>query len=265
MRGLRLERPPVWGILALVLLVLGNVAVLTVMTVRPTPADTYTPRAATSITDAAEPSDAEDGEEPPAASTPQAPVTLHVYGDGYAVGNELGGLDSAGWPALVAQRIGAELVLTAVPRAGYASVGVSGEIYLDLVERSPAGDATVTVLFGSRNDADEDLALVQSNAAQAIAAIRQGAPGTTLVVVGPAWSDADVPAAALAVRDAVRAAAEAGGATFVDPLADGWFAQRPELIASDGISPTDGGHVYLADLLAPVLQKAVTPATGTAG
>mgnify|MGYP002623887115 CR=1 FL=1 len=43
------------------------------------------------------------------------------------------------------------------------------------------------------------------------------------------------------------------GATFVDPIAEGWFVGRPELIGADGVHPTDAGHQYLADKIAPLI------------
>lgn len=135
------------------------------------------------------------------------------------------------------------------------SVGVTGENFVDLVTGAPSAGAAVTVLFGSRNDNGEDLAVVRANAVETVALVQQRAPGTALVVVGRAWDGADVPGSVLALRDVVRDVAAAAGARFVDPLAEGWFAGRPELIAPDGVSPTDAGHSYLADQLTPVIQE----------
>ena len=50
------------------------------------------------------------------------------------------------------------------------------------------------------------------------------------------------------------ASARAVGATFVDPLADGWFVGRPELIGADGVHPTDAGQAYMADKIAPLIR-----------
>ena len=254
MRGLRLERPPVWGILTLALLLLGNVALFTLMGMRPAPADTYESQAPAGAGAAAPQS-------PAAAPAPEAaptePPVLAVYGDGYAAGNEMGGRGAAGWPALVAEETGTTLVLNAVPQAGYASVGVTGEDYLELLSASPVPDADVTLLFGSRNDADQDLGQVQSQVVSAMAVARENAPQAALVVIGPVWDDGNAPASVLAVRDLVQAAAEEAGALFVDPLAEGWFSAGSGLISTDGISPTDAGHAHLAELIAPTVTAAV--------
>ena len=67
------------------------------------------------------------------------------------------------------------------------------------------------------------------------------------------------------VGEAVAAAARAADATYVDPIADGWFSEPAGLIASDGISPTNAGHSYIAGLIAPVVQRAAGAASTPAG
>ncbi|MGY1601174.1 SGNH/GDSL hydrolase family protein [Geodermatophilus sp. SYSU D00815] len=265
MRGLGLERPPRWFAAALVVLVLGTAAVLVLLiqkqeslTVPSTgeyaeilelsadPGPSGSTTAPTSTATA-----------PAAPEAPAAPPVLAVYGDGYAAGNEQGGLGPAGWPALVAGSTGTELALHAASQAGYASVGVGGQDYLGLVESAPEADAAVTLVVGSRNDRGQNPAVVRSQAAQVIASVRETAPGSVVVLVGPIWSDGAPPADLLAERDAVRAAAEAAGVGFVDPLATGWFAAPAGLISPDGVSPTDVGHAHLATLIAPVVTSAL--------
>ena len=263
MRGLGLERPPRWGIALLIALVAGNIALFGFLALRPDPEDPYAGRAAPAadqspVTDAAALPSTEAPSSAPAAETTVSPV-LAVYGDGYASGNTLGGQGAAGWPALVAQQTGAELRLNAVSQAGYASLSTTGQTYLDLVQASPVPDADVTVVFGSRNDDGESVSEVAANAAEVFSAIQASAPDTTLVVIGPVWSDAAPTAGVLAANDAVEQAAAAAGVTFVDALEAGWFATG-EGIAPDGISPTDAGNTYLADLVAPVVTDALVSA-----
>ncbi|MEN0140388.1 MAG: SGNH/GDSL hydrolase family protein, partial [Rhodococcus sp. (in: high G+C Gram-positive bacteria)] len=38
-----------------------------------------------------------------------------------------------------------------------------------------------------------------------------------------------------------------------DPIAAGWFVDRPDLIGRDGVHPTNAGHVYMADKIAPLI------------
>ncbi|MGY1846804.1 SGNH/GDSL hydrolase family protein [Blastococcus sp. SYSU DS1021] len=258
MRGWKLDRPPGWGIVTLVALVVVNVALFTLMALSPEPADSYGESRLAGAADSAPTPGATPGggDGVPSTESAASPV-LAVYGDGYAAGNESGGLGVAGWPAIVAERTNADLRLHAVSQAGYAAVGSTGQDFAALVEAFPVPDADVTVIFGSRNDLGQSAAAVQRNAAEVIATVQAESPETSIVVVGPVWDDADVPQGLLAVRDAVQAAALAAGVTFVDPLDAGWFAQGNGLIAPDGVSPNDQGHVYLADRVTPLVESAL--------
>jgi hypothetical protein len=255
---LGLERPPRWGIVALVVLVVVNAALLTYLALRPTPADPLAgrpaPVAETSPASSAPTATAAPAQQTVAATEP----VLAVYGDGYSTGSQFGGQGATGWPALVASAIGARLELHAVSQAGYAAVGTTGQTLGGIVEQSPVADASVTVAFVSRNDLGETAAAVGESATATFERIRAAAPDTRLVVVGPTWSSAAVPADLVLLRDAVADAAAAVGAVFVDPIADEWFSQPGTLIASDGITPTDAGHAYLAERITPAVQQALS-------
>jgi lysophospholipase L1-like esterase len=255
---LGLERPPRWAILLLVTLVVGNTALFAYLTLRPDPVDPFAgrpaPVAATTSSAPAPPPEEPAAEESATADEPQV---LAVYGDGYSTGSTLGGLGPAGWPALVAEDLDAELRLNAVSMAGFAQAGSTGQDFSDIATASPVPDADVTVVFGSRNDLGNSAIAVGGGAAETFRAIRAAAPETELVVVGPAWSDAAVPSDLYLLRNAVEAAALDADATFIDPLDDGWFATTAGLIAPDGISPTDAGHELLADRIAPVVEVAL--------
>ncbi len=192
-------------------------------------------------------------------STPPGPAgtpVLAFYGDRYVAETEQGGAGRAGWPAIVSERIGAEGTEPhAVPDAGYVAVSdFSGDTFLTLAQRLPEPDADVTVVFGSRNDLEATPAQITTAATRTIEAIREAAPQTRLLVIGPVWPDADVPRALLPARDAVRQAAAAAGVTFVDPLALRWFVDDRGLIGEDLISPNDEGHAYLADQIEPFVR-----------
>jgi lysophospholipase L1-like esterase len=58
----------------------------------------------------------------------------------------------------------------------------------------------------------------------------------------------------LQIRDILDTAALAAGAAFVDPLTERWFVGMPDLIGADGVHPTDAGHAYLADKIAPLIR-----------
>jgi hypothetical protein len=254
---LGLESPPRRGIVALVALVIVNVAVFGYLATRPDPADARAEGSAVSTPTAQSqaPATPDTTTTSPAAST--ATPVMAVYGDGYSAGSAQGGLGPAGWPALVAQAVGADLRLHAVSMSGFVALGTTGQDFADIVAANPAPDAAVTVIFGSRNDLGNTALAVGRGAAETFQAVRAAAPDTTLVVVGPAWSSAEAPADLYLLRDAVEDAALAAGATFLDPLAEGWFSEPGVLIAGDGISPTDAGNGFLASRITPAVQAAL--------
>jgi lysophospholipase L1-like esterase len=198
---------------------------------------------------------------PSASPTPEESRVVAI-GDSYTGGSNEGGYGAAGWPALLEQRIPNLRVTTAAAGgAGYVAVSpTTGQTLVQVALFAPVVRADVVIVFGSRNDGSGVADQVEEAAARTYAEIRAAVPTVTLVVIGPPWVAADVPPAVLANRDAVRRAAQAANAVFVDPIADRWFFDRPDLIAADHIQPTDAGHVYMADRIEPVLQAALASA-----
>jgi GDSL-like Lipase/Acylhydrolase family len=84
------------------------------------------------------------------------------------------------------------------------------------------------------------------------------APHAKLLVIGPTWPTPDPPPELVGVRDILRDQASAAGAVFVDPLAEHWIADEPQLIGGDGTHPTDEGHKYLAKKIAPLIATTFT-------
>jgi hypothetical protein len=83
---------------------------------------------------------------------------------------------------------------------------------------------------------------------------RRIAPSSKLLVIGPPWPTADPPFDVLYVRDILSSQAYDAGATFIDPISEGWFVGRPDLIGPDGVHPNDAGHAYMADKIAPLIR-----------
>jgi lysophospholipase L1-like esterase len=200
-----------------------------------------------------------------AAGTPQTtrPVRILVVGDSYTAGGREGGAGKASWAHLVAQDLTAAgrrvtLEVAAAGGSGYVRTGPRHTTFVQLARRTRS-QRDLVVFFGSRNDiaaAPE----VQAAAEAAFAAVRAASPRAALLVVGPPWVDADPPDYIRADRDAVGAAARAAGATFVDPLAEGWFTGRAErFIGTGSIHPTDSGHRYMAGLLLPRIERLLPP------
>lgn len=188
-----------------------------------------------------------------------------VISDSYTTGTDLGGHGSSGWPALAWQLVAAEgkpvaADVAAEGRAGYGVRGDHNSTFGDLTARAVRPDDALVVFFGSRNDQPVDAVEVAGSARSAYELARRTAPTARLLVIGPPWPTADVPVRIVAIRDALAKVARAAGARFVDPLAERWFVDRPDLIAVDGVHPNDAGHGYLAQRIAPLIAAELPPA-----
>jgi lysophospholipase L1-like esterase len=181
-----------------------------------------------------------------------------VVGDSYTTGTDEGGLGPKSWTALawhtLAQR-GVRIApdVSAEGRAGYGVPGDHGSIFVDLTGRAVKPEDALVVFFGSRNDQGVDPHVLAEKARDAFDLARLLAPSARLLVIGPPWPTGDVPDSILQIRDVLNGAARAAGATFVDPIGDRWFVDRPDLIGADGVHPNDAGHQYLADKIAPLI------------
>lgn len=198
-----------------------------------------------------------------------APTKILVIGDSYTAGSAQGGNGNAAWTQLAASDLlkkgyTFQLVTRAAGGAGYVEQNTDGNTMLKRAQQAD-GPYDLVVFFGSRND-DGTAMDVQSAAASAYAAIRKSSPNARLLVIGPPWINGNAPPKSLTTaRDQVKAAAQQAGATFVDPLAEGWFSgQFAALIGADHIHPTDAGHRHMADLIVPRLEQELAALGATA-
>jgi hypothetical protein len=188
---------------------------------------------------------------------PTEPARVLVVGEGLSSPPAAGG----GWPELVRGDLESagrpvEMSVTAADLAGYAEPDPVGITFPGLAQQA-GGDFDLVVFFGSRYDIAA-AADVQAAATAAFEAARAASPDVSLVVIGPAWPDATPPGYIVTNRDAVAAAAAPFGAVFVDPLVEGWFVGTAATsIDPDGVRPTAEGHRYLADLIGPVVERAL--------
>ena len=181
-----------------------------------------------------------------------------VIGDSYTAGTDEGGLGPRSWTARAWQTLAERGVriapdVAAEGRAGYGVPGDHGSIFEDLTASAVKPDDALVVFFGSRNDEGVDPQLLAGKARDTFDLARILAPSARFLVIGPPWPTADVPGSILQIRDVLNGAARAAGATFVDPIGDRWFVDRPDLIGPDGVHPNDAGHQYLADKITPLI------------
>jgi len=184
---------------------------------------------------------------------------IAVIGDSYTTGGDLGGLGANGWTARAWQLLtqpGRPVAadVAAEGGAGYGTRGNHGSVFEDLTVDAVKPDDALVVFFGSRNDQGVDPTQLSILAWGTYQLARRTAPKARFLVIGPPWPTADPPDPVLRIRDALRYQARVAGATFVDPIAAGWFVGRPDLIGKDGVHPTDAGHAYMADKIAPLIR-----------
>ena len=202
-----------------------------------------------------------------ASGTPAAhageSARIAVIGDSYTAGSTEGGNGPRSWPQLAWQQLARQGVqvdadVAAEGGAGYGQHGNSGNIFEDLTAQAVRHNDALVVFFGSRNDQPVDPQKFNGFASETLHLARYAAPAAKFLVIGPAWPTASPPAAVLKIRDSLRDQAAQIGAVFVDPITDGWFVGRPELIGQDGVHPNDAGHAYMADKIAPLIFRQLT-------
>jgi lysophospholipase L1-like esterase len=183
---------------------------------------------------------------------------IAVVGDSYTTGGEEGGLGAKGWTAqawqlLAQQGIPVTADVAAEGGAGYVTRGNHSSVFEDLTTDAVKPDDVLVVYFGSRNDQGVDPTQLSILTWDTFQLARRTAPSARFLVIGPPWPTVDPPDTVLRIRDALKYRAEIAGATFIDPIAAGWFVGRPELIGKDGVHPTDAGHAYMAEKIAPLI------------
>jgi lysophospholipase L1-like esterase len=237
-----------WKYLLLALLAVAAVAVVGAALSRPVPLD---------------------GSQPAPTGTIEPTVIPHmlVIGDSYSGGSNEGGNKEKGWPVLAQTKVTSDdsrlqVELQARGGSGYVVIGPTKQNFSQALASAKEGPFDVVLVFGSINDQPADVTSVDKAARDLYAGIKKGSPKAKLIVVGPAWMNDDPSAEVLAIRDVLRDAAAAHRATFVDPIEAKWFmGSAKRSIGSDGKHPTDAGHVYMADRLAPVIKNVLTEAS----
>lgn len=185
-----------------------------------------------------------------------------VISDSYTTGGDQGGLGAKGWTTRAWQMLAQQGIPTtadvgAEGGAGYGTRGNHGRVFEDLTAATVNPDDTLVLFFGSRNDMNVNPAQLSILVYGTFQLARRIAPSAKLLVIGPAWPTANPPGEVLRIRDTLGYQAGLAGATFVDPIAAAWFVGRPELIGADGVHPTDAGHAYMAEKIAPLIRAAL--------
>ncbi len=206
---------------------------------------------------------------PSSGSSTQAGLGHRVtfVGDAFTAPTPSGGNGPNAYPALIANRFGWQQTTLANDGIGYVARGQMGLTLAGLTGPIVDSRPDLLVVFAGRADAaSADARAVGPAAREFYDGLRRQLPDTRIVVVGPIATDATPPSGAAGVRDALAAEVQrTPNASFVDPLAEKWFADAPAgSIAADGQHPTDVGHRVIAEKLsADLLALGVAPQTSS--
>lgn len=196
------------------------------------------------------------------ASAPAKPHSVAVIGDSLSTG--LGTAAKEAWPNLINTDPAdpedpLDLVNAAQNGSGYVTVGSNDSTFGKQVAQSVTADTELVLFFGSENDRGHTANQIGTAATAAYAAAKAISPHAALLVVGlPAYSN-QPEADRLAVRDAVQDAAVAAGATFVDPIAQGWIMGHvDELIGPDGVHPSVAGQHFIQGQMEKLIRQSLS-------
>lgn len=184
---------------------------------------------------------------------------VDVIGDSYTGGSAMNSGPDKLWTAVLSKDLDVSVGSFAVGGSGYVQRNPAAGDDSTMVERASriSPDAAVVVFFGSRNDGENTTSRVPAAAAAALQKAREAAPKAKLIVIGPPWVNSNPPSWLQQNSDSIHEAADGVHATWVDPIAADWFPTGTNLIGKDGVHPTDAGDQHLAELIEPVVKKAL--------
>jgi lysophospholipase L1-like esterase len=173
--------------------------------------------------------------------------TAAFLGDSYTTGWNGAGLGARGWPRIVAAAKGWRVVNLAVAGTGFVNPGWTNQPVGTRVAAAIRANPDIVFVAAGHNDSRWSVSTTATAARSVIERLHNALPNAVIVVVAPIWQDGSPPARCLGLRDRLRTMATGVGATFIDPLAEGWFAGSAQrFIGPDGIHPTDAGHTHIA-------------------
>ena len=186
-----------------------------------------------------------------------------VFIGDFTQGSDEGGVGAVNWTSILAAEVRkvAPLRITVDNNgegSGYA-IRASSPTFDEEVRRLVTSDTRMVVISGSRADVVAEPNQVAASARDTYHSVSELAPRAQLMVMGPTWGRNKPSDQILQTRDAVRGAAEAAHAHFVDPIQDDWFTNgEVGLIASDGVHPTDLGNQRIAQYMYPEFVRLIS-------
>jgi lysophospholipase L1-like esterase len=231
------------GLIAL--LVLAMVVVGLALRPKPVPAQGSASPSVSARSSTSPSAPTSSGSPSPAASGP----TIAFLGDSFTAGK--GAVpQTARWTSLVAKELNAKEVNFGEPGTGYLRAGRANACegkpcaaFEGLVAKVVAAKPDIVMIAGGANDVGLPLDEVRAAVVKTITSLHKGLPEAEINVVTPWWDSRPETAAFTDLVAAVKEAAKANGALYVDTGQP--FAGHPELLGNG--EATNKGHRALAD------------------
>jgi lysophospholipase L1-like esterase len=191
---------------------------------------------------------------------------LAIFIGDFTQGSDEGGVGVVNWTSILAAEVRKVAPFQmAVDNNGEGSgyaIRASSPTFDEEVRRLVRSDTRMVVISGSRADIVAEPNQVAAAARDTYQSVSELAPRAQLMVMGPTWGNNKPTDQILQMRDAVRGAAEAAHAHFVDPIQDDWFTNgEVGLIGSDGVHPTDLGNQRIAQYMYPEFVRLISGQT----
>ena len=190
-----------------------------------------------------------------------SPKVAAFLGDSYAAGD---GADnpSDSFTAIAARELGWTYEPFAIGGTGY--VEPSPDLtYGARVDAIIAANPDIVIVSGTRNDMQADPAAVRQAAFKVLTRLHAALPDATIAVIGPIWTSATIPDSITKLDQAVATAARAADVTFISAITNPWLNGSTQLLAPDGIHPSELGHQVLARHLVDSLRRTKIAPLGT--
>lgn len=197
---------------------------------------------------------------PPGASLlppppPREPVVL-VVGDSFVGGSDMN--SGPTWPTLMGAENDWVMATEAVGGTGFVNGANNRTAFPDRVAKMPSYTPDVVVIGGGINDVGRyPTSEIVEAASTTVKRLSAKFPEAEVVLLSP-FSSATVSESTVDLRTELRKLARADAAGFVN-VSD-LFEGREDLIGSDMVHPTDGGHALLARVIGDALQPIVRQA-----
>jgi lysophospholipase L1-like esterase len=204
----------------------------------------------------------------PACATGGVTPTAVVVGDSISTVTAPAGPNIA-FPLVTARLLGWQVRVDAHPGTGFTTPDgqdAQHPSFAATVGCVVAAHPRIVIVALGSDDADvaAPARMVGLRATDGLADLHRRLPRARVVVVGPLSSGSTPSPALRAVRDAVRAAAQAAHVGFIDPIAEGWITggrtdpgsgNASQMISADGRHLTPAGHAYVGLRLATDLSR----------